>query len=320
MTLAETAALIRRAALALGYVRCGITTADPFPEFIEAIRRILARHPERAELYEGFLSRGDPRHNAPWARAIVVAVRRYGVYRLPAELVGRIGRNYLCDRRVPAHPEHSMPARMKAYLRSLGLRVKSGSGTSDRWAAARAGVVRLGRNTFAFAEGCGSWINIECWRVDAELPPDPPTPDDPCPPDCRRCLRACPTGALCRPREIRMERCIAWLTYAEPWPIAPELWRRMGTWIYGCDACQEACSLNEGMWEERLPLPWPEETVARWHPERLAEMSDEEYRAFVHPFFWYIAPEDAERWRANARRSLAAERGEGNREMVGRGT
>jgi epoxyqueuosine reductase len=199
-----------------------------------------------------------------------------------------------------------MPARLKAFLRSLGWRVKSGSGTSDRWAAARAGVARLGRNTFAYAEGCGSWINIECWRVDAALPPDPPTLDDPCPPGCRRCLQACPTGALCRAREIRIERCVAWLTYAAPWPVAPDLWRRMGKWIYGCDACQDVCPLNEGAGEEREPMPWLAVSAPYWQPERLAEMSDAEYREHVLPFFWYIPPDGAGRWRANARRSQAA--------------
>ena len=253
MTPAALADRVKRAAAEIGYVRCGITTTAPFHEFGAAVERLIAGQPQLSPLYERFRARVDPRGDAPWARSIVVAVRRYGRYRLPAPAVGHIGRNYLCDRRVPANPDSARPARMKEALRGLGLRVKTGSGTSDRWAAARAGVARLARNTFAVAEGCGSWINIECWRVDADLPADPPALDDPCPPDCRRCLEACPTGALAAPRTMRMDRCVAWLTYRAPWPIAPDLWRRMGPWIYGCDACQEACPLNRGAWRENEP-------------------------------------------------------------------
>ena len=103
-----------------------------------------------------------------------------------------------------------------------------------------------------------------------------------------------------------MDRCVAWLTYAAPRPIDPALWSRMGPWVYGCDACQEACPLNRGRWEDREPMPWMAAIEKRLRPDRLAGMTDEEYRAHIHPRFWYIAAQDAERWRENARRALAA--------------
>jgi epoxyqueuosine reductase len=195
---------------------------------------------------------------------------------------------------------------MTVALRAMGLRVRRGSGTSDRWAAARSGVARLARNTFAVTERGGSWVNIECWRVNAEIPPDSPTLDDPCPVGCRRCLEACPTGALCAPRVVRMDRCIAWLTFRAPWPVDPALWARMGPWIYGCDDCQTVCPLNRGRWVCRRSTPWLEDLGDLLTPEGIARMSDDEYRARLHPLFGYIPAGDAERWRANARRALAS--------------
>ncbi len=200
-----------------------------------------------------------------------------------------------------------MPKKMKAGLQALGLRVRTG-GVPLRAAAVRAGVAGLARNGFAVHPDCGSWINIEAWKVDAELEPDQPAPQTPCPPDCRACERACPTGALFEPGGVRMDHCVAYLSYGAPWPVAPELWERMGPWIYGCDACQLACPLNHGRWEEREPAPWLDNAAGQLTPEALAQMDEETYRKVVRPLFGYIPDTDLFRWHANARRGREAPR------------
>lgn len=296
---------IRELARRVGYAACGITTADPFPEYERALADRILRFPEAADLYRGLLGRVDPRRTASWARSIVVCVRAYGKYRMPAALEGLIGRNYLFDRRTAACPDHVMPANMTAGLKELGLRLKRG-GVPERRAGARAGVTRFGKNTFAYADGCGSWINIESWRVDADLPAGEPTLDPPCPQGCRACMDACPTGAIVEPFVMRCDRCIAHLTYGAPEPVAPELWQRMGTWIYGCDACQLACPLNRHAWRGGEEAPWLEEVVPLLRAEALAEMDQATYESVVHPLFRYIPLDGAERWRRNARRSREA--------------
>jgi epoxyqueuosine reductase len=306
---------IKCAAAEIGYAACGITGIEPFHEFGEALRDRIARFPEAADLYKPMLKRVDPLKAAPWAKSLIVTVRRYGIYRLPPGLTGHIGRNYLCDRRDRECPDNTMPGSMTARLKALGLRVRRG-GVPDRWAGARAGVTAFGRNTFAYSPH-GSWINIESWLVDADLPRDTPTARAPCPPNCRACIDACPTGALVEPYVMRIDRCIAYLTYHATPPIAPDLWRQMGSWIYGCDVCQEVCPLNKGKWEERRPASWLIPVADILQPESLASMDMNTYRSCVHPHFWYIPVEDLARWHANARRAVEhanvpvrAERGE----------
>ncbi len=298
----DLAVWIKKLAAELGYTACGITTAEPFEDFARVLDERIEQFPEAADLYAGMRGRIDPRASTPWAKSIVVCIRRYGKYKIHDGLTGFIGRNYLVDLRVEESPDNAMPKKMKDGLKQMGLRVRRG-GVPDRSAAARAGVALLGKNCFVYSEH-GSWINIETWRVDAELPPDEPVHEAACPDGCRACIDACPTGALVEPFVMRMDQCVAYLTYGSPEPIVPELWGKMGKWIYGCDACQDACPLNKGKWEDIESAPWLEEIAEYLWPEALAEMDEETYRNIVHPRFWYISKDNISRWRRNAGRAI----------------
>jgi len=296
---------IKQAAAEIGFVACGVTTAEPFALFSQELERRQRLFPEVAEQYAALCHHADPKCGAAWAQSVVVCIRAYGKYRIPPALIGHIGRSYLGDMRLKACPDNQMPAQMTQALRSLGLRAKRGGGP-DRLAAARAGAVQILRNGFAYHENAGSWLNVLTWRVDAELPADKPTYDCPCPPNCRLCMTGCPTGAIVEPYVMRMDKCVAHLTYNAPHPISAELWSKMGAWIYGCDVCQQVCPLNRGKWCETELAPWLEEVGEQLSCEALATMDAETYQQIVHPRFWYIPAEDSERWRRNARRALQA--------------
>jgi len=298
-------AQIKALAAELGYQACGVTGVQPFEGYQTALGRLSLRFPDAASLYQGMERRVTPTTFAPWAKTIVVAIRRYGKYDIPEAVTRHIGRNYLCDRRIKECPDNTLPKQMKQGLIALGHRVKIG-GIPCREAALRAGLVKIGRNGFAYTEECGSWLNIEAWLIDAELEPDPPSaPEAPCPTGCRACLDACRTCALTEPYVVDMKRCIAYLTYEEALPIPGELWNKMGPWIYGCDDCQNACPLNKGKWETREPAPWIQAIASKLTPESLAFMDLETYQKLIYPLFWYIAETDIERWHQNAIRAGA---------------
>ena len=299
-------AQIKALAAELGYHACGVTGVQPFDHYQAALRQRADRFPDAVALYQSMERRITPTTFALWAKTIVVAIRRYGKYDVPEAITRHIGRNYLCDRRIKDCPDNTLPKRMKQGLIALGHRVKIG-GIPCREAAVRAGLVKIGRNGFAYTDGCGSWLNIEAWLIDTELEPDSPsTPETPCPTGCRACLDACRTCALSEPYVVDMKRCIAYLTYEEPAPIAEHLWDKMGTWIYGCDDCQNVCPLNHGKWEPLEPAPWLEAVADKLTPESLATMDIETYQKLIHPLFWYIAETDLKRWHQNAKRALDA--------------
>jgi epoxyqueuosine reductase len=62
--------------------------------------------------------------------------------------------------------------------------------------------------------------------------------------NCGRCRAACPTGVIDADGMIDARRCVSYLTIEHSGPIAPQFWPMMGTHVFGCDACQDACPLN----------------------------------------------------------------------------
>jgi epoxyqueuosine reductase len=86
--------------------------------------------------------------------------------------------------------------------------------------------------------GAGSWFVLGCVVTTAELTPSA-TVSDGCG-TCRRCIDACPTGAIVEPGVIDAGKCLAWILQ-KPGIIALQYREAIGARMYGCDSCQDAC-------------------------------------------------------------------------------
>ena len=64
--------------------------------------------------------------------------------------------------------------------------------------------------------------------------------------DCTRCIKACPTQAIAPDGSLNERRCLSFISQAKS-EIEPELLKKLNTYVYGCDLCQEACPFNCGI-------------------------------------------------------------------------
>jgi epoxyqueuosine reductase len=109
---------------------------------------------------------------------------------------------------------------------------------AERAFAERAGVGWIGKHTNLIAPGLGSYVFLGEVVTSLALVPDAPLKKS-CG-ACTRCVAACPTGALRGDYTIDATRCISDLTQRTG-PIPRELRPLIGTWVWGCDLCQDAC-------------------------------------------------------------------------------
>ena len=114
----------------------------------------------------------------------------------------------------------------------------------ERAYAAQAGIGWIGKNAMLIHPDQGSWFWLGEVITTAALAPGMPQVDR-CG-SCRRCLDACPTGAILEGvRAIDSRKCISYLTIEHRGPLPKEHKSAIGDWLVGCDICQEVCPWNQ---------------------------------------------------------------------------
>lgn len=92
--------------------------------------------------------------------------------------------------------------------------------------------------------------------------------------NCRRCIEACPTGALRGDGTLDARRCLSYLTIEHRGPLPPEAAGSLSPCFYGCDRCAEACP-----WNLRFASDTP---IADLQPrEALLQMQNEDWKALT---------------------------------------
>ncbi len=140
--------------------------------------------------------------------------------------------------------------RMQTLLRSLAAEIDLLAGEpvtrvtcdtapiAERAFAAKAGLGWVGKHTNLIAPKLGSFVFLGEIITTLALEVDAPLRTS-CG-SCTRCIVACPTQALRGDYTIDARRCISDLTQRTD-AIPREMRALIGTWVWGCDICQDVC-------------------------------------------------------------------------------
>lgn len=142
--------------------------------------------------------------------------------------------------------------------------------------AARAGLGWIGKNGLLINEQYGSWLVLGEIITDLELEFDEPAAQQ-CG-DCRRCIEACPVGAMVKDRAIEARKCISYLTIEQHVEIPSEQMEKMGAWLFGCDICQEVCPFNKNPIPTKEPDFQPRPKWCRLDLREILKMDEDEFQ------------------------------------------
>lgn len=296
---------IKEKAYEAGYDLCGIIEAKSFKEFNEYIKVRTTKFPKSTHLYEKLYSLGEPLEKAEWAKSIIVCIRRYNKYKIPGNADKLFGKVYLADGRLSYSKEYSGKVSFEKFLEEQGMKVY-GDGVTARWAAVKAGLGHFRKNNFIYTE-FGSYVWIDTWMVDANMEYDKESVKtlNACPENCNKCIEACPTKALSGDLTMDRGACIAQLSFNSTDLPSEEIRKEMGTWIYGCDVCQDVCPINKNKWSEEEEFPRLEEISGVLSLEQILAMDEDTLINFLQPRFSYISEDRIWLWKCNALRAMA---------------
>jgi len=142
--------------------------------------------------------------------------------------------------------------------------------------ASRSGVGWFGKNSCLINENIGSWLLLGEIITTLPLPWDNPAIDR-CG-TCRRCIDACPTGAITAPYQLDARKCISYLTIEHRGEIAREFHQPIGDWLYGCDICQDVCPWNKNPPIATDPALKPRFPAGTLDVNEIQDWDEEEYR------------------------------------------
>jgi len=243
---------LKREAARLGFDACGISNAEQLDE--EAVRLeqwlLEGRYGTMDWMADHFDERIDPTNLVDGAKSVISVLHNYYQPVEPPDdpSIGKISRYAWGD-------DYHDVMKEKLYLLYHWLEDEVGAEIHGRafvdsapvmdkaWAA-RSGLGWQGKHSNLLNRKMGSFFFIGELIVDVPLATDGPVPDY-CG-SCTRCIDACPTDAIYEPYAVDASRCISYLTIEhDPDDIPGDLTSDFGSWIFGCDICQDVCPWNK---------------------------------------------------------------------------
>lgn len=297
---------LRQLIIDAGAHRVGFTDAEPLLRAREALKS--RRTAGLAD--DMYFTYGDPQRSTtpslhvPGARSIVVAALHYA----DGDTVHRDSHDGDVQGRIARYAWRDYYAQLRGSLRVAARRLHADgfratvfaddNAIVDREVAYKAGIGWYGKNANLLVPGAGSWFVLGCLVTDAELAPHAVPVANGCG-TCRRCIDACPTGAIIADGVIDARRCLAWILQ-KPGSIDESFRRAIGDRMYGCDDCQDSCPPSMRSLARPPSGVQPVAVALRTTVPVLALLDDDDAGVLRRADRWYVADRDPRWVRRNA--------------------
>lgn len=147
----------------------------------------------------------------------------------------------------------------------------------ERYWAVRSGIGFVGRNHQLIVPGAGSMVFLGEIFLKEEVTSVPKRPHGHSCGTCRRCIEACPSGALGADGSFDAARCLSYQTIENHGEIPTQLRHSMGRGIYGCDRCAMACPWNARVSPTGVAEFAPSQALIAMTPEKWRSLTPDEY-------------------------------------------
>jgi epoxyqueuosine reductase len=249
MNNAKNSRFIKDKAIEMGFDYCGIARATRLDQDAQRLEQWLNKGMHGSMLYMDryFDLRVDPAKLVPGAKSVITLMLNY----LPAQQQS-MGVPKISKYAYGKDYHEVIRNKMKQLLQSLKENIGEINGRGfvdsapvlERSWAVRSGLGWIGKNGNLLTKTGGSFLFIATLITDLELDYDDQFAKDYCG-TCRKCIDACPTGAILEDKIVNGSKCISYFTIELKDLLLPDSEKgKFEDWIFGCDICQDVCPWN----------------------------------------------------------------------------
>jgi epoxyqueuosine reductase len=285
--------MIKTKAKELGFSACGISRAEMLDEEARRLEQWLnaGMHGKMGYMENHFDKRVDPRKLVDGAKSVISVLQNYFPSRTQSDQSAPVLSRYAYG----TDYHFVIKEKLRELLSFINISIGEVHGrvfvdsapVLDRAWAARSGLGWIGKNTNLLVKQSGSFFFIGELIVDIDLGTDGPVKDYCC--RCRRCIDACPTGAIVAPRTLDARKCLSYLTIEYKGELPADMKGKMKNRMYGCDICQDVCPYNKKSVPHNEPLFEPKAGLLEMGPVEWQNLDRGKFKHyFTNTAVWRI--------------------------------
>ena len=275
--------LIKKEALRLGFLQCGIAKAGFLEEEAPRLTNWLQQnhHGQMIYMENHYDKRLDPRLLVDGAKSVISLSLNYFPSKkqedpeAPKISKYAFGTDYHL---VIKDKLFLLLQFIQQHIGEVGGRAFVDSApVLDRAWAKKAGIGWVGKNSNIISKKSGSFFFLAELIIDLELAYDHPFTSDHCG-SCTKCIDACPTEAIIAPAIVDANKCISYLTIELKEEIPSAFHDKMENWMFGCDICQDVCPWNRFSTPHTEPLFDPRENLLEMKKEDWEDITEDVFK------------------------------------------